>query len=120
MARGDGSFARRLMQLAKLDLLVRDDLAIAPIAAHERHDLLELLNDRAGTRSTLIAHHQPVAHHPGTNGSASPPSPTPSWTGCCTAPTPSRSRIRHLNAIFRSKAVHAPGRRVANLRNGDV
>jgi DNA replication protein DnaC len=60
VAHGDGSFSRRLMQLARLDLLVLDDLAIAPISANERHDLLELLDDRAGSRSTLITSQLPT------------------------------------------------------------
>ncbi|MGE0803831.1 MAG: IS21-like element helper ATPase IstB [Lautropia sp.] len=60
VAHGDGSIARRLAQLARLDLLVLDDLAIAPIAAHERNDLLELLDDRAGSRSTLITSQLPT------------------------------------------------------------
>ena len=60
VAHGDGSFARRLAQLAKLDLLILDDFAIAPIAAHERHDLLELLDDRVGSRATLITSQLPV------------------------------------------------------------
>lgn len=59
VAHGDGSFGRRLAQLARLDLLVLDDLAIAPIAAQERQDLLELLDDRAGSRSTLITSQLP-------------------------------------------------------------
>ncbi|MFG6443572.1 IS21-like element helper ATPase IstB [Roseateles sp. LKC17W] len=59
VARGDGSFGRRLAQLARLDLLVLDDLAIAPIAAQERQDLLELLDDRVGSRSTLITSQMP-------------------------------------------------------------
>ena len=54
VAHGDGSFARRLTQLAKLDLLILDDFAIAPIAAHERNKLLELLDDSVGNRATLI------------------------------------------------------------------
>ena len=54
VAHGDGSFARRLTQLAKLDLLLIDDFAISPIGAAERSDLLELLDDRVGTHSTLI------------------------------------------------------------------
>lgn len=33
VAHGDGSFNRRLAQLAKCDLILLDDLAIAPIAA---------------------------------------------------------------------------------------
>ena len=60
VAHGDGSFARRLTQLAKLDLLILDDFAIAPIAAHERNDLLELLDDRVGSHATLITSQLPV------------------------------------------------------------
>lgn len=59
VAHGDGSFGRRLAQLARLDVLMLDDLAIAPIAAQERQDLLELLDDRVGNRSTLITSQLP-------------------------------------------------------------
>lgn len=61
VAHGDGSFARRLVQLAKLDLLVIDDFAISPMGAPERNDLLEVLDDRVGTRSTLITSQLPVS-----------------------------------------------------------
>ena len=60
VAHGDGSFARRLAQRARLDLLVIDDFAISPIGAAERNDLLELLDDRIGARSTLITSQLPV------------------------------------------------------------
>jgi DNA replication protein len=60
VAHGDGSFTRRLAQLARLDVLVLDDLAIAPITALERQDLLELLDDRVGSRSTLITSQLPT------------------------------------------------------------
>ena len=60
VAHGDGSFARRLTQLARLDLLVIDDFAISPMGAPERNDLLELLDDRIGSRSTLITSQLPV------------------------------------------------------------
>jgi len=60
VAHGDGSFARRLIQLAKLDLLVLDDFAISPMGGPERSDLLEVLDDRVGTRSTLITSQLPV------------------------------------------------------------
>ena len=60
VAHGDGSLGKRLAQLARLDLLILDDFGIAPIAAHERNDLLELLDDRVGTRSTLITSQLPV------------------------------------------------------------
>ena len=60
VAHGDGSFSRRLAQLAKLDLLVLDDFAISPMGAAERNDLLEVLDDRIGSRSTLITSQLPV------------------------------------------------------------
>src|SRR5450830_393598 len=60
VAHGDGSFARRMSQLAKLDLLVIDDFAISPMGASERNDLLEVLDDRVGTKSTLITSQLPV------------------------------------------------------------
>ena len=60
VANGDGSFARRLTQLAKLDVLVIDDFAISPMGAAERNDLLEVLDDRVGTKSTLITSQLPV------------------------------------------------------------
>ena len=60
VAHGDGSFGHRRAQLARLDLLVIDDFAISPMGAAERNDLLELLDDRIGTRSTLITSQLPV------------------------------------------------------------
>ena len=60
VAHGDGSFSRRLAQLARIDLLVLDDFAIAPISASERNDLLELLDDRVGARATLLTSQLPV------------------------------------------------------------
>ena len=60
IAHGDGSFARRLAQLAKLDLLVIDDFAISPIGAPERDDLPEFLADRIGTRSNLTTSQLPA------------------------------------------------------------
>lgn len=51
---GDGSFSRRLAQLARIDVLVLDDFAGAPMEAGERNDLLELLDDRVGAKATLI------------------------------------------------------------------
>lgn len=61
VAHGDGSFGRRLAQLARIDLLAIDDFAIAPVTAAERNDLLELLDDRVGTRATLITSQLPVS-----------------------------------------------------------
>jgi len=61
IARGDGSYGKRLIQLAKTDLLILDDFGLKPLAQPERHDLLEVIEDRHGTRSTLITSQLPVS-----------------------------------------------------------
>ena len=61
-AHGDGSFGKRLAILAKTDLLILDDWGLAPLNQSERNDLLEVLDDRVGTRSTLITSQLPPAH----------------------------------------------------------
>ena len=60
VAHSDGSFGKRLAALAKVDLIVLDDFGLAPLTASHRHDLLELLDDRAGTRSTAITSQLPI------------------------------------------------------------
>ena len=50
IAHGDGSFGKRLASLAKTDLLILDDWVLAPLNQAERNDLLEVLDDRVGTR----------------------------------------------------------------------
>ena len=62
MAHGDGSFGKRLLALAKTDLLILDDWGLAPLSQPERNDLLEVLDDRVGTRATLITSQLPVEH----------------------------------------------------------
>jgi DNA replication protein DnaC len=62
IAHGDGSFGRRLQQLAKTDLLILDDFALAPIGQPERTDLLEVLDDRTSGKATLITSQLPVEH----------------------------------------------------------
>jgi DNA replication protein DnaC len=60
IAHGDASFARRLNQLARTDVLILDDWALAPIGQAERTDLLELLDDRSTGKSTIITSQLPV------------------------------------------------------------
>lgn len=62
IARGDGSFGKKLIGLAKADLLILDDFGLKPLAPHERHDLLEVIEDRQGNRSTLITSQLPIAN----------------------------------------------------------
>jgi DNA replication protein DnaC len=55
VARGDGSYARILERLARLDLLAIDDWLLAPLRDPERRDLVEVIEDRSERSSTLIA-----------------------------------------------------------------
>jgi DNA replication protein DnaC len=54
LARADGSYPRLLARIAKMDVLVLDDFAIAPLTDDARRDLLEILEDRYGLRATII------------------------------------------------------------------
>jgi len=60
IARGDGSYERLLKSYAKTDVLVLDDWGLAQIGAQERRDLLEILEDRYGLRSTVVTSQLPV------------------------------------------------------------
>jgi DNA replication protein DnaC len=59
VSRGDGSYARLLTKLAKLDLLAIDDWLLASLSEAERRDLMEVIEDRSERRSTLIASQLP-------------------------------------------------------------
>lgn len=59
IARADGTYARLLSRIARVDVLVIDDFAISPVKDEERRDLLELLEDRHGTRSTIVSSQLP-------------------------------------------------------------
>jgi DNA replication protein DnaC len=59
LARADGSYPRVLSRLARVDVLVIDDFAIAPVAETERRDLLEVLEDRYAMRATVISSQLP-------------------------------------------------------------
>ena len=54
IARTDGSYKKAFRALARLDLLILDDFGLKPMSQAERHDLLELIEDRHELRSTLI------------------------------------------------------------------
>lgn len=60
LAKAEGSYARLLAKLAKYDLLVLDDLGIGKLKEAQRHDLLEVLDDRYGRSSTIVTSQLPV------------------------------------------------------------
>lgn len=62
LARADGTLARLLGRLARVDLLILDDWGLTPLRDHDRRDLLEVIEDRDGLRSTLLASQIPIAN----------------------------------------------------------
>src|SRR5215471_16706118 len=54
LARGDGRYARIQRALGGVQLLILDDWGLEPLDAAARHDLLEILEERYGRRSTII------------------------------------------------------------------
>jgi DNA replication protein DnaC len=61
VARADGSLPRRLLRLARLDVLIVDDWAMAPLNEVERRDFLEVCDDRYQLRSTILTSQLPVS-----------------------------------------------------------
>jgi DNA replication protein DnaC len=59
-AHADGSYPKLLGRLARLDLLILDDFLMSPPTESQRRDLLEVLEDRYGLRSTLCTSQLPV------------------------------------------------------------
>lgn len=62
IAHGDGSYARMMTQLLRTDLLILDDWGMQKVTAAQRQDLMEVIEDRHGRRSTLIASQLPTEH----------------------------------------------------------
>ena len=60
LARAEGSHARLLAKLAKFDVLVLDDWGLGAPKDSQRHDLLEVIEDRYGRVSTVVTSQLPV------------------------------------------------------------
>ena len=61
LARADGSLRSLLARLSRIDVLVVDDWAMAPLTETERRDFWEICEDRYQTRSTILTSQLPVA-----------------------------------------------------------
>jgi DNA replication protein DnaC len=60
IAHADGTYVRLLARLAKVDVLILDDWGLAPMTDPQRRDVLEILEDRHGARSTVVTSQLPV------------------------------------------------------------
>jgi DNA replication protein DnaC len=61
LAKADGRYGKLMLTYAKTDLLVLDDWGLTPMTDPQRRDLLELMEDRYGLKSTIITSQLPVA-----------------------------------------------------------
>jgi DNA replication protein DnaC len=61
LARADGSLRHLLVRLSRIDVLIVDDWAMAPLGESERRDFWEICEDRYQTRSTILTSQLPVA-----------------------------------------------------------
>ncbi|MBC8425588.1 ATP-binding protein [bacterium] len=59
LAHADGTYGKVLARIARADVLVIDDFGMAGLKESQRHDLLEVLEDRHGQRSTIITSQLP-------------------------------------------------------------
>ncbi len=62
LAHADGSYTRLLARFARADVLVLDDWGLAPLSDSDRRDLLEIVEDRYGLRSTILTSQLPTEH----------------------------------------------------------
>lgn len=62
LAKGDGRYLKLLTSFAKTDLLVLDDYGLTQLNQEQRHDFLEILEDRYGLKSTLVTSQLPIDH----------------------------------------------------------
>lgn len=59
LARADGTYPRFLSKLTRFHVLVIEDFGLAPMTEQDRYDLLEILEDRYGARSTVVSSQLP-------------------------------------------------------------
>lgn len=61
LAMSDGTYAKKLAHLARAEVIIVDDFGLGTLKEHQRHDLLEALEDRYGRRSMIVTSQLPVA-----------------------------------------------------------
>jgi hypothetical protein len=59
---GSGTFGKWILQLARTDVLILDDWGMGALDSMTRSDLLEIIDDRSGSKETIITSQLPVEH----------------------------------------------------------
>jgi DNA replication protein DnaC len=62
IARADGRLARLMASYARVEVLLIDDFLLRKLSADQAADLLEIVEDRAGLRSTILTSQLPIAN----------------------------------------------------------
>jgi DNA replication protein DnaC len=61
-AQGDGTYLKLMKSLSKFQVLIIDDWGLEKLKDQQRNDLLEVLEDRHGIQSTIIAGQLPIEY----------------------------------------------------------
>lgn len=61
LSKADGTYPKLMANLAKADVLILDDFGLGTLREAQRHDLLEVLEDRYGDRSTIVTSQLPIS-----------------------------------------------------------
>ena len=59
-AKADGTYSKKLKSLARLNMLILDDWGLEPLKAAQRNDLMEIMDDRHGSSSTVLISQLPT------------------------------------------------------------
>jgi len=59
-AKADGSYPKLLAQIAKIQVLLIDDWGLEKLTAAQRNDLMEIMDDRHGSKSTVMISQLPT------------------------------------------------------------
>jgi len=62
IARADGRLSRLMAAWARVSVLIIDDLLLRPLTGDQAADLLEIIEDRARLRATIVTSQLPVSH----------------------------------------------------------
>lgn len=60
IAKGDGSYTKRMKDIAKAEVIILDDWGLLSLTAEHRRDLLEILDERHGRGSTIVTSQLPI------------------------------------------------------------
>ena len=60
LSRANGTYTKRMSQLAKMDVLILDDWGLVALTLEQRQDLLEILDDRHNKSSTIVTSQLPI------------------------------------------------------------